>query len=247
MGRLDGKTAIISGAAKGQGAAEARLFVSEGANVVLGDILDEAGEQLANQLGQRAAYVHLDVSDPQDWTLAVKAAQAMGPVNVLINNAGIHWVRDLVEEQPEAVVRMFSVNALGCLLGIQAVCEPMSQAGGGSIVNISSVAGITGIYGHSSYGMSKWAVRGLTKVAALELGDRGIRVNSIHPGPIDTDMLPEQARSAPEFFSHLPLGRAGSPEEVANLALYLASDDSSFQSGGEYIIDGGGWAGHPRR
>lgn len=215
--------------------------------MIMGDILDEAGEQLAKELGQNAAYVHLDVSDPQDWTLAVKVAQEMGPLNVLVNNAGIHWVRDIAEEQPEAVMKMFSVNALGCFLGIQAVCEPMSQAGGGSVVNISSIAGITGIHGHSAYGMSKWAVRGLTKVAALELGEKGIRVNSIHPGPINTEMLPEQARDVPGFFSHLPLGRSGSPEEVANLALYLASDDASFQSGGEYIIDGGGWAGHPRR
>ncbi len=247
MGRLTGKTAIISGAARGQGAAEARLFVSEGANVILGDVLDEPGQQLADELGDAAAYVHLDVSDPRDWTLAVKTAQELGPPNVLVNNAGIHWVRNIEEEQPDAVLKMFSVNALGCFLGIQAVAEPMSHTGGGSIVNISSVAGMTGIHGHSAYGMSKWAVRGLTKIAALELGEKGIRVNSIHPGPINTEMLPERVRDVPGVFAHLPLGRAGSAEEVANLALYLASDDSSFQSGGEYVIDGGGWAGHPRR
>ena len=247
MGRLSGKTAIITGAARGQGAAEARLFTSEGANVVLADILDEPGQQLADELGDQAAYVHLDVSDPHDWTLAVKTAQELGPLNVLVNNAAIHWVRDIADENPADVQKMFSVNSLGSFLGIQSVIEPFTQAGGGSIVNVSSVAGITGIYGHAAYGMSKWAVRGLTKVAALELGEKNIRVNSIHPGPIKTDMLPERVRELPEAFEYLPLGRAGLPEEVAQLALYLASDDSSFQSGGEYVIDGGGWAGHPRR
>lgn len=247
MARLTGKTAIITGAARGQGAAEARLFVSQGARVVLADILDEPGRQLADELGDQARYTHLDVSDPQHWSTAVRLAQELGALNVLVNNAGIHWVRPIAEEQPQDVLRMYSTNALGCLLGIQCVLEPMAQSGGGSIVNISSVAGMVGIHGHAAYGMSKWAVRGLTKVAALELGEMGIRVNSIHPGPIDTEMLPEQVRAKPGAFAHLPLGRSGTAEEVAQLALYLASDDSSFQSGGEYVIDGGGWAGHPRR
>ena len=247
MGRLTGKTAIITGAARGQGAAEARLFVAEGAQVVMGDVLDDHGEALAKELGEAACYLHLDVTSLDDWSHAVKLAEEMGPLNVLINNAGIHWVRPIEEEQPDKVMQMFSVNALGTFLGIQAVREPMSRAGGGSIVNISSVAGITGIHGHSAYGMSKWAVRGLTKTAAMELGPLGIRVNSVHPGPIITAMLPDQVRDNPAAFSHLPLGRAGEPEEVAQLAAYLASDDSSFQSGGEYVIDGGGWAGHPLR
>lgn len=247
MGRLTGKTAIISGAARGQGAAEARLFVAEGAQIVMGDVLDEQGEALAEELGEAACYLHLDVARPDDWSHAAKLAEEMGPLNVLLNNAGIHWVCPIEEEQPDKVLQMFTVNALGNLLGIQAVREPMSRAEGGSIVNISSVAGMTGIHGHAAYGMSKWAVRGLTKTAAMELGPLGIRVNSIHPGPINTAMLPDQVRDKPETFSHLPLGRSGQPEEVAQLALYLASDDSSFQSGGEYVIDGGGWAGHPPR
>lgn len=247
MGRLTGKTAIITGAARGQGAAEARLFAAEGAQVVMGDVLDDQGEALAEELGEAACYLHLDVTSPDDWSHAVKLAEEMGPLNVLVNNAGIHWVCPLEEEQPDKVLKMFSVNALGTFLGIQAVREPMSRAGGGSIVNISSVAGMTGIHGHSAYGMSKWAVRGLTKTAAMELGPLGIRVNSVHPGPIITAMLPDQVRDNPDAFSHLPLGRAGEPEEVAQLAAYLASDDSSFQSGGEYVIDGGGWAGHPLR
>lgn len=247
MGRLTGKTAIISGAARGQGAAEARLFVAEGAQVVMGDVLDEQGEALAEELSEAACYLHLDVASPDDWLHAAKLAEEMGPVNVLVNNAGIHWVCPIEDEQPDKVLQMFSVNALGNFLGIQAVREPMRRAGGGSVVNISSVAGMTGIHGHVAYGMSKWAVRGLTKIAAMELGPLGIRVNSIHPGPIDTAMLPDRVRDTPDMFSHLPLGRAGQPEEVAQLALYLASDDSSFQSGGEYIIDGGGWAGHPPR
>lgn len=257
---LSGKTAIISGAARGQGAVEARMFVDAGAKVILGDVLDDQGMALAEEINSAASaassasdsaaparFIHLDVTSSQDWQLATEAAQALGHVNVLVNNAGIHWVKPLLDENPEEAKRMLEVNAIGTLLGIQAVADLMRQAGSGSIVNISSVAGLHGIHGHTAYGMSKWAVRGLTKVAALELGPLGIRVNSIHPGPIRTEMLPPHVRDKPEAFSHLPLGRSGEPEEVARLALYLASDYSSYQTGGEYTIDGGGWAGHPLR
>ena len=203
MGRLAGKTAIITGGARGQGEAEVRRFVAEGANVVIGDLLDEPGEKLAAELGDAATYLHMDVSQESSWADAVAAAEAFGPLNVLVNNAAIHWTRPIAHETAEGFEKMWRVNALGPFLGMKAVLEPMRRAGGGSIVNISSTAGMTGYAYHGAYGHTKWALRGLTKVAAVEFGEAGIRVNSVHPGPIKTGMLPGfQDPEVDERFSH---------------------------------------------
>ncbi len=246
MGRLAGKTAIITGGARGQGEAEVRRFVAEGANVVIGDLLDEAGEKLAAELGDTATYLHMDVSTEAGWTDAVKAAEAFGPLNVLVNNAAIHWVQPIEFETAAGFEKMWRVNALGPFLGMKAMLEPMRRAGGGSIVNISSTAGITGYAYHAAYAHTKWALRGLTKVAAVEFGEAGIRVNSVHPGPIKTTMLPGfEDPTVDERFARLPVRRAGEASEVASLVLFLASDESSFITGIEHIIDGGSTVGPP--
>ncbi len=247
MGSLDGRVAIVTGAARGQGEAEARKFVAEGAFVVMGDVLDEAGEAVAAELGDQAVYLHHDVSSPDDWARVVVAAVEQGPLRALVNNAAIHWTAPIADETPESLRRIWEVNYLGTFLGIQSVADSMAEAGGGGIVNISSIAGMEGIAHHSAYGGTKWAVRGLTKVAAIELGPRGIRVNSIHPGPIETAMLSSDRHGRPELFGHVPLRRAGVASEVADLACYLVSDASSYQTGHEYIIDGGSTAGIPMR
>ena len=247
MGCLDGRVAIITGAARGQGEAEARKFVAEGAFVVMGDVLDDEGEAVAAELGDRAVYLHHDVSSSDDWARVVAAAVERGPLRALVNNAAIHWAAPLMDETPESLHRIWQVNYLGTFLGIQSVAEPMAEAGGGGIVNISSVAGMAGIAHHAAYGGTKWAVRGLSKVAAIELGPMGIRVNSIHPGPIETAMLSSDRHGRPELFGHVPLRRAGVAAEVADLACYLVSDAASYQTGHEYIIDGGSTAGIPLR
>jgi 3alpha(or 20beta)-hydroxysteroid dehydrogenase len=238
MGRLDGKVALITGAARGQGEAEARLFVREGAKVVLTDVLDEDGSIVAKDLGSDARYRHHDVGSAEDWSAAVsEAIDAFGKLDVLVNNAGIHHVTPIEQETLEEFERTIRVNLYGTFLGIQAAIPAMRAAGGGSIVNISSLAGMKGIPGHGAYGASKWAVRGLTRTAANELGKDKIRVNSVHPGPIKTAMI-----GGLTDFSFLPLGRAGEVDEVANLVLFLASDESSFITGNEHIIDGGSYA-----
>ena len=247
MGCLDGRVAIVTGAARGQGEAEARKFAAEGAFVVMGDVLDEEGKAVAAELGEQAAYLHHDVSSPDDWARVVAAAVEQGPLRALVNNAAIHWTAPISEETPESLRRIWEVNYLGTFLGIQCVADPMAEAGGGGIVNISSIAGMNGIPHHAAYGGTKWAVRGLTKVAAVELGPRGIRVNSIHPGPIETAMLSADRHGRPELFGHVPLRRAGVADEVADLACYLVSDAASYQTGHEYIIDGGSTAGIPLR
>jgi 3alpha(or 20beta)-hydroxysteroid dehydrogenase len=244
VGRLEGKTAIVTGAARGQGEAHARAFVAEGAKVVLGDVLDDEGTHVADDLGERAVYVHLDVTDVDDWADAVERAGELGPLNVLINNAAIAWFRTIDDETAEDFERMWRVNSLGPFLGIKAVLPSMRAAGGGSIVNVSSNAGFVGAAGLSAYAHSKWAIRGLTRTAAIELGHDGIRVNSVHPGPIKTPMLADvPGKSDTERFGHLPAGRPGRPEEVAALMVFLASDESSFVTGTEHVIDGGQGAG----
>jgi 3alpha(or 20beta)-hydroxysteroid dehydrogenase len=252
MGRLDGKVALISGAARGQGEAEARLFAAEGARVVLGDVLDDLGEVVAKDLGDAARYVRLDVRDEASWQAAVAIAEAeFGPVNALVNNAGILRWSALAETPVEQFREVFEVNQLGPFLGMKTVVSSMVKAGGGSIVNISSTNGLAGFPGTISYTAAKFAVRGMTKTAAMELGPLGIRVNSIHPGGVDTEMInpasiPDMPASSDELgnrFNDLPLRRVGQPIEIARLALFLASDDSSYSTGSEFVADGGMLAG----
>ncbi len=241
-GRLEGRVAVVTGAARGQGEAEARLFAAEGAKVVATDVLGHEVRAVAADLGDDAIALTHDVTDASAWADVVAAAVAQfGGVDVLVNNAGIHWIKAMVDEDPADVERLLQVNLMGPYIGMQAVVPVMEARGGGSIVNISSYAGLSGAWGHSAYGASKWALRGVTKTAAIELGPLGIRVNSVHPGPIDTAMLPVPA-DAPMFAGY-PLGRAGTAEEVAETVLFLASDASSYLTGAELSVDGGLAAG----
>ena len=236
MGRVDDKVAIITGGAQGMGAADARLLVAEGAKVVIGDILHEKGEALAAELGAAARYVHLDVSDEEQWQAAVDTAvKEFGKVNVLVNNAGIVQVGPLKSLDVEKWNRVLAVNLTGAMLGIKAVLGPMKEAGGGSIINVSSIEGMRGASWVHSYVASKWGLRGLTKSAALELASDNIRVNSLHPGFIRTPMT----KHFPDDMVSAPLGRPGRPEEVATFVVFLASDESSFSTGSEYVVDGG--------
>ncbi|MFF0542223.1 glucose 1-dehydrogenase [Nocardia thailandica] len=242
MGRLAGKVAVISGAARGMGAAHARRFVGEGASVVLGDVLDAEGEALAAELGEAAVYQHLDVREPDQWKAVVElAVERFGGVQVLINNAGIANGNRLVDFALDEWQRIIDINLTGTFLGMQAVVPAMT--GGGSIVNISSVEGMRGSPGLHGYTATKFAVRGLTKSAALELAHQGIRVNSVHPGLITTPMT----ENIPADFLQIPLGRAADSDEVSALVAYLASDESSYSTGAEFVVDGGLTAGIPHK
>ncbi len=240
---LNGKVALITGAARGQGAAEARLFASRGARVVITDVLAAEGKELAESLGAAAHFVHHDVTDNDSWNTAVgETVSTFGKLDVLVNNAAIYTMKPLVETSTEELERILRVNLVGAFNGIKAVVGPMTEAGGGSIVNISSQAGIEGLMNHSAYGSSKWGLRGLSKIAALELGPAGIRVNSVHPGPIATPMVP-YLTTGPGSFPTLPLERTGLPEEVAELVAFLASDAAAYITGAEVTVDGGLAAG----
>ncbi len=238
MGRVDDKVALITGGAgtRGIGAASARMLVAEGAKVVIGDILDDQGAALAEELGDAAHYVRLDVTSGEDWKAAVDTAvQAFGRLDVLVNNAGVVQVAPLKTADISRWQRVLDVNLTGAMRGIQAVIDPMITAGGGSIINISSIEGMRGATWAHSYVASKWGLRGLTKSAALELAPEKIRVNSIHPGFIRTPMT----KHLPDDIVTAPMGRAGRPEEVASFVVFLASDESSFSTGSEYVVDGG--------
>lgn len=248
MGNLDGKVALITGAARGQGAAEARLFAARGAKVMLCDVLDDEGKKVAQEIGAAADYVRLDVTDEKAWADVVKkTVDRFGKLNVLVNNAGIiHTVKPLTETSVDEYMRIIRVNQLGVFLGMRSAAPAMKAAGGGSIVNISSIDGLIGMWGATAYVASKFAVRGMTKVAALELGRDNIRVNSIHPGGIQTKILDDTGLTetdAVKAFSAIPLGRIGQSEEIATLAAYLASDDASYSTGSEFVADGGLTAG----
>lgn len=244
-GRLDGKVAVITGGSQGMGEAHARLFVAEGASVVIADINAERGEALARELGEKAIFARLDVSSESDWRGVVAQAEAaFGPVTVLVNNAGIIGpiakAADLSEADYEKVCR---INQTGVFLGMKAVIPSMLTAGKGSIVNISSISGIVAIFGtpNLAYAGSKFAVRGMTKQVAIEYAAQGIRVNSVHPGyiktPMATEALDDESMKAAE--AGVPIKRMAEPAEVSNLVLFLASDESSFVTGAEHIIDGG--------
>lgn len=236
MGRVDGKAAIISGGARGMGAAHARALVAEGGKVVIGDILDDEGEALAEELGDAARYVHLDVTKPDEWKKAVDVTVGeFGLLNVLVNNAGIVNGSTIENFDLTRWQQILDVNLTGTFLGIQAVVEPMKAAGGGSIMNISSVEGLRGSPWAHGYVATKWGVRGLAKSAALELAPHKIRVNSIHPGMVRTPMT----ENLPEDMVKTPLGRAADPEEVATFVVFLASEESSFATGSEFVVDGG--------
>jgi len=250
-GRLAGKVALITGAAMGQGAAEARRFAEEDARVVVTDVLADGARDVAAEIGDAAIAVALDVTDPEDWDAAVVAAvAAFGRVDVLVNNAGIGIPPRVMEAATlKDHRRTIAVNLDGVWLGMRAVL-PAMRDGGGSIVNISSIDGIVGVAGMTSYAASKFGVTGLTRSAALELGRYGIRVNSIHPGVIASPMVEHAPPAVRERLDRLmaqqPIPRMGTPEEVANLALFLASDESSYCTGGQFVIDGGHIAGPHR-
>lgn len=247
MKNLEGKVALITGAARGQGAAEARLFAARGAKVMLCDVLDADGEKTAAAIGTAAAYLRLDVTDEDSWRAAVEAAVArFGKLNVLVNNAGIGLLGALKTMSVADYMKTIEINQLGVFLGMRSVAAAMKAAGGGSIINISSIAGLGGAVGGVAYCASKFAVRGMTKVAAMELGPDNIRVNSIHPGGVMTNMLSDAGLTgagADALFARTPLGRIAQPEEMATLAAYLASDDSSYSTGSEFVADGGLTAG----
>jgi len=246
MGRLDAKVAIVTGAARGIGAAEATCFVAEGAQVVVADVLDDEAAAVAGRLGDDAIATHLDVTDPASWTAAVATAvEHFGHLDTLVNNAGIVRVGPVESMTVEDFRAVLEVNLFGTFLGIQAVVPALRDAGGGSIVNTSSTAGFLGYSGLGAYVASKFGVRGLTKVAAQELGPAGIRVNSIHPGGTDTPMVHSDTfQLDPETaFANQPIARIGRPEEIAALAVFLASDESSYSTGAEFIADGGALSG----
>jgi len=242
-GRLADKVAIITGGARGMGAATSRLFAREGARIAIADLLDEEGEKLASEIGNGALYVHHDVTDAASWSALVEQVERhLGPANVLVNNAGVLLFRTILDTSQEEFERVLRINLVGEFLGIKAVAPGMIARGKGSIVNISSVDGMKGANGLAAYAASKWGVRGLTKVAALELGHRGVRVNSVHPGGIDTVMVNAEKQSREEVsqrFTNVPLQRVGAPEEVAEATLFLASDAASYVCGAEIAVDGG--------
>ena len=246
MGRLDGKVALISGGARGMGKSHVRHFVAEGARVVFGDVLDDRGQAVAGKLGpEHARYVHHDVTSEEQWAAAVAAAvETFGSLDILVNNAGV-LMFGTVEDMPLADFRrILDTNTVGCWLGMKSVIGPMRSAGGGSIVNISSIEGFTGASGLSAYSASKFAVRGMTKAAAQELGQYGIRVNSVHPGGVLTSLGLEAAATwadagDADFIKKMPLARFAEPAEISRLVAFLASDESSYSTGSEFVADGG--------
>jgi 3alpha(or 20beta)-hydroxysteroid dehydrogenase len=243
VGRLDDKVALVTGAAQGQGAAIARRFAAEGAKVVLADVADEAGKTVAEEIGSSAVYTHHDVTDQSSWDEAVRVAtEGFGKLDVLINNAGILKWAPLEEHALDDYMAVIRVNQVGCFLGMKAVIPSMKEAGGGSIVNTASTAGLEGNAGTIGYSASKFAVRGMTKTAALELGKYNIRVNAVCPGGINTQMgnpFGNEGDDLNKFYKRYPIKRIGTPEEIASMMVFLASDESSYCTGADFVVDGG--------
>ncbi|MBJ22149.1 MAG: glucose 1-dehydrogenase [bacterium] len=246
-GRLDGKVAIITGGARGQGEAEARLFAAEGARVVVADVLEELGRAVASSIGEAARFERLDVSSEEDWTRVVGVAvDHFGSLTTLVNNAGIVAFSAFEETSLEEYMRVINVNQVGTFLGMRSSIAALSEAGGGSIVNVASVEGIRGSNGLVSYGSSKWAIRGLSKIGSVEFARRGIRVNTLLPGSVATPMSalpPDTEVDSQAIVADRPIQRAGTPEELAQAALFLAADESSYISGAELVVDGAWTAG----
>jgi 3alpha(or 20beta)-hydroxysteroid dehydrogenase len=231
MGRVDGKVVLISGGARNIGGASARALVAEGASVVIGDVLDDEGKALAEELGDAARYLHLDVTSDEDWRAAVAFTVAeFGKLNVLFNNAGIFNGGPLNRYKRDQWQQMLDINLTGPFLGMRAATDALIAAGGGSIINTSSIEGLRGTPWAHGYVASKWGLTGLTKSAAMELAPHGVRVNSLHPGRVSTPATDQM----PEDLIPIPLGRPGQPEEIASFVVFLASDESSFATGAEF-------------
>ncbi|MDD5174944.1 MAG: glucose 1-dehydrogenase [Sterolibacterium sp.] len=249
MGKLEGKVAIVTGAARGQGAAEARRLVEEGAAVVLADMLDDEGKKMASVLGERALFVHLDVRQEADWTAVVDATiKKFGRLDILVNNAGVIRFAPVALMPPELFRFVVDINFYGPYLGMRAVIPKMMEAGSGSIINISSINGLMGTPTFAAYAGSKHGLIGMTKSVAMELGATGIRVNAICPGEVDTPMLSEASATVgmdigAAMAGRIPLGRMARPEEIASMVVFLACDDSSYCTGGVFVVDGGLSAG----
>lgn len=242
--RLAGKVALITGGAMGMGAAHVRAFVAEGAKVVVADIADDTGRALVAELGDAASYVHLDVTDAAGWEAAVNhTVETYGLLNVLVNNAGIYSIGPLEDYTPEQWNRTIAINLTGPYLGMRSALAALTAAAPASVINVSSTAGIQGYTGYHAYSASKWGLRGLTRSTAIELAERGIRVNSVHPGAIKTPLITSIMEVSDEDTTGNTLHRFAQPEEVSGLIVYLASDEASFVNGGEYVIDGGHSAG----
>jgi 3alpha(or 20beta)-hydroxysteroid dehydrogenase len=235
MARFDGTVALISGGARGMGASHVRGLVAEGAKVIFGDILDDEGKKLEEELGDSVHYVHLDVTKDDDWKYAVAAAEReYGPISLLVNNAGIVSFGPVDLMAPDEFRRVIDINLTGTFLGMHYAVPSLRKAGGGVIINISSTAGLMGYAFISAYGASKWGVRGMTKAVAMELGKDNIRVMSIHPGPIRTPMTADLG----DMTGAQPIARMGEPEEVTKLLMFMAAD-ATYSTGSEWVIDGG--------
>jgi 3alpha(or 20beta)-hydroxysteroid dehydrogenase len=240
MGRVEGKVAVVTGGGGGIGGEAARLLVAEGASVLLADIRLEAAQMVAAGLGERAAAVALDVTNEEQWSATIAEAEAsFGAVNVLVNSAGVASYSPVEQLEELEFRRVLDINLLGTFLGIKTVIPSMRRAGGGSIINISSLAGLVGLPQAAAYTASKWGVRGMTKSVAAEVGHEGIRVNSVHPGVIDTPMAAEVQGLIDQIIPQLPLGRIGQAPEVGHYIVFLASDESSYATGTELALDGG--------
>ena len=247
---LEGKIALVTGGARGIGAAICRLFAAEGASIAIADRRGDEGQALAAEIGAKARFVHLDVTSEEDWTRAVAETESFfGRLDILINNAGIIRVAPMEKLDAETFRKVIDTNLVGTFLGMRAVLEPMRRVGGGAIVNFSSVQGLEGRQGFTAYSASKFGIRGLTKSAAIELGPYGIRVNAVVPGPTKTKMTERPGWTDADYdaaYCKYPLGRMAEAREIAEMALFLASTKSSFCTGGDFVVDGGVTVGKPR-